>query len=76
MLTANIRRQFEEHSKLWETPKHMWTRPQIDMIYSIFNEYHGTKKPVTTCGSCVTNTSNGVRKIYQEYKLEKHGHTI
>jgi hypothetical protein len=76
MLTPNIIAYFEEFGHLFETPKHTWTRAQIETIYQISNEYYGTNKPVTTCGSCVKNTTEGVRRIYQEYKLNKHGHTI
>lgn len=73
-LTPRIQEYFEANSQLWEVPKHTWTRDQIAEIYGIYNEYHQTTKGVSTCGSCVKNTTEGVRRIYQEYKLLKHGH--
>lgn len=71
MITPEIALKLQALEPALAKPKHFWTHPEIAQIYEIFNLYHGTKKQMTTCGACVTNTTNAVRKIYQEYK-EQH----
>lgn len=72
MITPTIIEKLASIKEPLEKSKHFWTHDQIKIIYEIYNEYHQTKKAMTTCGSCVSNTTNEVRRIWKEYK-ENHG---
>ena len=74
MLTPEIISKLQALEPSLERPKHFWQHNEIAQIYEIYNLYHHTKKQMTTCGSCVANTTNAVRKIYQEYKTQNGTH--
>jgi len=74
MLTPTIIDLLRQLEPQLQKPKHFWTHEEIGKIYSIYNQYHGTNKPMTTCGACVSNTTQQVRKIYQEYKAQYGTH--
>jgi hypothetical protein len=74
MLTPEIIQKLIRLQTQLDKPKHFWQQSEIAQIYEIYNLYHHTRKQVTTCGACVTNTTNEVRKIYQEYKTQYATH--
>lgn len=73
--TPEIVQLLEDLRTQLSKPKHLWTHPEIQKIYQIYNLYHQTNKPMTTCGACVTNTTNSVRKIWQEYNQTYGSHS-
>lgn len=71
-LSPEVVRLLESLRFALSKPKHFFTRAEIETIYRIYNLQYGTNKPVTSCGSCVTNTTNAVRKLFTQYN-NSHG---
>ena len=44
------------------------TRPELERIFSIYNDITGENKPITSCGRCVLNIKKRLRFEYEKYE--------
>ena len=42
------------------------TRPELERIFSIYNDITGENKPITSCGRCVLNIKKRLRFEYEK----------
>ena len=58
---------FQNHALL-DSPKQVWSKEEMQIIYKIYNAYTGEQASDSGCGGCRSSKVNKVRKIYEEYK--------